>query len=517
MKKLFLFLCVFSIFIPQVSFASDTTIGAKKIIISNHDHDITRAEAFKFLSDYYSEEIPETYKYINLNFIDVYKGQEIYNSLQKLVYLDLIKNNSLRVYPNKNINAYRFYGLAKLILKTDFIWVEDVNTLKSRLATKADFAKINMYFDNSLVDFENITSNEYKVKQKRAIFVDVYDSLISNHFDSESIDEEKIIESAIEWLASWVGDKYTVYFPPTDSKDFYESLSWEYEWIWSYVDMETPWAVRIVSPIPWSPSEKAWLKWWDLIIKVNGKEITKENSLKEVVSWIKWPAWTKVVLTINRNGEILEIEVERAKITIKDVEYELLDRSTFLISIKSFWDHVSSWFKEAIEKLNTNNNVKRVIIDLRNNGWGYLWEVSNILSYFIDVWEPTAVVKYKLSSRTYNSLWYDIIDFSNYTIVILQNSWTASASEIMAWTIKDYYPNATIIWEKSFGKWSVQTLKSYKDWSSLKYTIAKWFTWKKEIWIDWVWITPDIELEFDLERYQKYGKDNQLERAKLVR
>jgi len=70
--------------------------------------------------------------------------------------------------------------------------------LKSRLATKADFANINMYFDNSLVDFENISSDEYKVKQKRAIFVDVYDSLVSNHFDSDSIDEEKIIESAIE-------------------------------------------------------------------------------------------------------------------------------------------------------------------------------------------------------------------------------------------------------------------------------------------------------------------------------
>jgi carboxyl-terminal processing protease len=118
-----------------------------------------------------------------------------------------------------------------------------------------------------------------------------------------------------------------------------------------------------------------------------------------------------------------------------------------------------------------------------------------MLSNFVPTWEPVAVVKYYNSQRSYSSRWYKIVDFSKYKIIILQNSWSASASEIMIWWIKDYYPNSVLIWEKTYGKWSVQTIKDYKDWSSLKYTIAKWYTWKTETWIDWVWIEPDILME----------------------
>jgi carboxyl-terminal processing protease len=83
----------------------------------------------------------------------------------------------------------------------------------------------------------------------------------------------------------------------------------------------------------------------------------------------------------------------------------------------------------------------------------------------------------------------------------------------MVGTVKDYYPEATIIGEQSFGKWSVQTLKSYSDGSTLKYTTAKWFTGKTKTWIDGVGITPDFELEFDEKRWNTFKKDNQLEKA----
>jgi C-terminal processing protease CtpA/Prc len=73
-----------------------------------------------------------------------------------------------------------------------------------------------------------------------------------------------------------------------------------------------------------------------------------------------------------------------------------------------------------------------------------------------------------------------------------------------------------LIWENSYGKWSVQVIKNYVDWSLLKYTIAKWFTGLTETWIDQVWIKPTIELEFDLERYQNNWFDNQLEKALYV-
>lgn len=140
-----------------------------------------------------------------------------------------------------------------------------------------------------------------------------------------------------------------------------------------------------------------------------------------------------------------------------------------------------------------------------------------MLSYFIEKDKPTAIVKYIDKTKTFSSKGYDLIDFSKYKIVILQNSGTASASEILIWTLKDYYPNIEIIWEQSYWKGSVQVMKPYIDWSLLKYTIAKWFTWLTETWIDWIWIKPTIELEFDLEAFKKNWFDNQLNKAKLIR
>ena len=82
----------------------------------------------------------------------------------------------------------------------------------------------------------------------------------------------------------------------------------------------------------------------------------------------------------------------------------------------------------------------------------------------------------------------------------------------MIGTLKDYFTDIVVLWETSYGKWSVQTIKAYPDGSSLKFTIAKWFTGKTQIGIDGIWIKPDIEIKLDEEKYKK-GIDNQLEKA----
>jgi len=161
-----------------------------------------------------------------------------------------------------------------------------------------------------------------------------------------------------------------------------------------------------------------------------------------------------------------------------------------------------------------DTNIKKIIFDVRNNPGWYLDEVSYMLSYFVPEWEATAIIEYTDSKKEFISRWYDLLDASKYELVFLQNGWSASASEIMVGTMKDYFPDMTIIGEKSFGKGSVQSLKNYYDGSTLKYTTAKWFTWKTKTGIDGVWITPDIEIEIDLERLKNAQYDNQLEWAK---
>jgi carboxyl-terminal processing protease len=213
----------------------------------------------------------------------------------------------------------------------------------------------------------------------------------------------------------------------------------------------------------------------------------------------------------------MDISVKREKIVITDIDAKELDVNTYYIQIKSFWEHVSSDFKKVIEPLSQKNNITKIIIDLRNNWGWYLTEVTEMLSYFVPKWENTAVVKYHTNNKEYVSKWYDYVDFNNYKIVILENSWTASASEILIWTLSDYFEDIEIIWEQSYWKWSVQVMKNYADWSLLKYTIAKWFTGWTETWIDWIGITPTYQLDFDYDKYKNYWIDNQLEKAKNIR
>ena len=476
--------------------------------IKKEEKIIQNKDIFIYFSNFF--EVPNSYKYIKLNYKYIPEWSEIEKAIKKLVYLNKIDNSSKSLYINKEVNAYVFYTLAKEILKIEVNI--DKNSLINRSVNLNDLEIIKNIFDYK-VSYEKNTSSENIFWDKKYIFDDVYNTLTTEHYNHENLNNDNIIYWAIEWLAKWTEDKHTVFFPPVESKSFEDSLAWEYEWIWSYVEMTTPWEVKITSPIPWGPAEKAWLKWWDIIIKVNDLEVKREHSLVEVVSWIKWPAWSIVNITINRNWEEIKLDVKREKIIIKNLETKKVNQNTYHIQIRSFWIWVANEFKSSLEEIKKDIYVNKIIIDLRNNWWGYLNEATDILSLVIPEWEKTAVVKYNWANNNFYSAWLNLIDLNKYSVLILQNSWTASASEIMIGTLKDYFPKIKTIWENTYWKWSVQAIKEFNDWSSLKYTVAKWFTWKTLTWIDWVWFKPDIELELNIEEYKKDWSDNQLNKA----
>jgi len=500
-----------------LSFSFNSTNAIEIITQTNietkieQEREVTRAEAFIFFADFFSN-TPESYKYIWLKQKNIIKWSELEKALKVLVYNDKLRNNEINIFANKELNSYVFYSLAKNIL--DIEMTLDYEKLSKTNTKTSDLRFIkNTYIQ---IQEEKQRYLEYQafnaLWNKKDIFNDVFITILNWHYNNQNIKEEDLIYSAIEWLAKWTRDEHTVYFPPTESRSFEENLEWEYEWIGSYVELTSPWIVTITSPLPGWPAEKSWIKWWDIIKKVNGREVKRENSLNEVVSWIKWPAWTSVELTISRWSEEIIINVVREKIIIKNLEFEKSNNNTFLIKIKSFWSNVSRDFKEALDEVNKDSNIKKIVIDLRNNWGWYLDQVVEMLSYVVEKWEKVAVVKYNWIEQTYRSKWYDLLDLDKYEIVILQNSWTASASEIMIWTLKDYFEIKTI-WEKTYWKWSVQTLKEYNDWSSFKYTIANWYTWWSLTWIDWIWIEPDLELELDIDKLNKDWIDNQLQKA----
>jgi len=516
-KNLWVYLILFFSFLVQFSQLNAIEIKILPLTeiktTTKNKTEITRKDFFKFLSDNFKNDIPKTYKYINLRFTDIWSDDKLKESLQILVYMDIIENKEIKLFPKKPLNAFTFYNFVDKKLELYSIPEDETEKELKNRNTKVYYI-INV--KNKIIEFNdsleknNEVKNELSSKQK--IFTDVYETLLDSHYDKDNLSKDKLINSAIDWLTKWTEDKYTTYFPPTENKDFEEDLNWKYEWIWAYVDMETPWIFKIISAISWTPAEKSWLKWWDIVTHVDDKIITKENTVNEVVSWIKWPSWTKVKLTVKRWEETFDVEIERAKIVIKEVDYKTINNNIFYIQIKTFWNTVKSEFETALISMNENRNINTLILDLRNNPGWYLDQVTDMLWFFVEVDKPTAVIKYKDYKTTSTSKWYELIDFSKYKIIILQNTWTASASEIMIWTIKDYYPNSILIWEKTYWKWSVQTIKPYSDWSALKYTIAKWFTWKSETWIDLLWINPDIEEKLDEIKYKEWY-DSQLQKA----
>ena len=481
-------------------------------VVANETQNITRGEAFQFFASFYEDFVPSSSQYIDLRYTDIADGTEVHDALQDLVYLDFINNTSTKIYPNKEIDVYTFQMLASRILGVSVKGDASKAELSKIKTTHRDLETVKQIVENrkNTVNVDDAITGPY---EQIKILEDVYKTLLEDHYDRQNLESKELLYNAIEGLAEGTEDDYTTYFPPVENKDFQQSLSWEYEGIGAYVEMPEPGHMIIISPIVGSPSEKAGLKWGDIITHVDGKEVTSENSLKEVVSWIKWPAGSSVTLTIKRGKSTLEIDVERAKIVIKDIEYEKINATTYYIQIKNFWPHVAKDFTNVMEELAKEKSITKVIFDLRNNPGWYLDQVNKMLSHFIEKGEPTAIVNDGgIHDTRYTSAGYNVVDFSQYDIIFLQNGGSASASEIMIGSVKDYYPDAILIGEKTFGKGSVQSIKEYTDGSSLKYTIAKWFTGKTRTGIDGVGITPDVELELNQTDYENWF-DNQLDAA----
>ena len=335
----------------------------------------------------------------------------------------------------------------------------------------------------------------------------VYDYIKEMYYDFDEVKSEDLVESSIDWLVKWLKDPHTEYFNAKASKDFKESLSWDFEWIWAVLEKVDQW-VKILSVIEESPAQKADLKDWDVIVEVNWQNI-KDMWISEVITLIKWPAWKDVNLKFLRSWKLLEKSLKTWAIVLPSVKWKELDKDTWYIVISTFWEKTWEELKKELEKL---KNKKWIIIDLRNNWWWYLEVAVDMLSNFIKKWDIVSITKHKdwKEDKYYAYGWRELY---NWKVVILVNWNSASASEIFVWAMKDYQ-KAILVWEKTCWKWSVQQPIPLSDWSMVKITTAKWFT-PKDKNIDKEWIEPDIEVKFTDEDIKKEN-DRQLDEAKKV-
>ena len=337
-----------------------------------------------------------------------------------------------------------------------------------------------------------------------------------------TIASDKMLEWALHWFVDALNDPFTSYLDTVENKWLTDDLKWsqKFEWIGTVVSKKVDW-IQIMEVLKWSPAHKAGIKPFDFVLEINGKKVDWLD-LSQATSLIRGVRWTSVELLLYRaqDKKVLKKSVIRETISVPSVSSNTFEIWTgtrkatiWYINVSIFWDDTTAAFKKLLSELLNNQPIKWLIIDLRWNGWGYLAWAIDMASMLLPRWNLVTSTRYRLyPDERYESKWDDLIWYR--PIVILVDGLTASASEVLAWALQ-YHKNAILVWTKTFGKWSIQTIYDFWDSSSLKYTI-----WKRDLpdWknIDGKWLIPTSIVEFDDVLYREKWIDNQLEKAKEI-
>ncbi len=325
----------------------------------------------------------------------------------------------------------------------------------------------------SVSDRVTISSDEYnllKATEKRFKKVIDLERRIKDEYylDVSDVDfEDAILKGLVEGL----DDPYSEYMNKEDYKKYMDSINGSYSGIGVYINTKDKAGyIKIKEVMENSPAMKSKLLADDIILKVNGEEVFVEE-IDDAIAKIKGESGTKVTLTIRRGEKEFDVDVTRETINVPSVKSEIKDTDVGYIKLNAFQQDSAKEFTEALDGL-LEKNVKSLIIDLRFNPGGSLYEVNKIADRLLGEQIIETVVDRKENSEVFSS---DEANKVSIPIVVLVNEYSASASEILTAAIKDT-SSGTIIGEKTFGKGIVQTIKPLGDGTYYKITTANYLT-----------------------------------------
>ncbi len=285
-------------------------------------------------------------------------------------------------------------------------------------------------------------------------------------------------------------DPYTVFFPPQEAKSFAENVQGSFGGVGMNVGMKDG-SIVVIAPLKDSPAMKAGILAGDIITAVDGKSMIGVNS-DAAVNLIRGKIGTDVTVTVihPKGTAPVNITITRQEIKIPTIDTEKKD-GVFVIHLYNFSAESPELFRDALNEFIVSG-YKRMIIDLRGNPGGYLDASVAMASYFLQEGKVVVSEKQGKNEAVVNHRSQGLAGVPAGTkVVVLVDGGSASASEILAGALKDQGV-ATIVGEKTFGKGSVQELVNFSDGSSLKVTIAKWFT-PNGVNISEGGIKPDVE------------------------
>lgn len=313
-------------------------------------------------------------------------------------------------------------------------------------------------------------------------------NLVHQNYVDQPVDNTKLVQGAISGMMNALGDAHSGYWTPKETTDANMAMQGAYDGIGAYVDTRGAY-LTITKTIPGYPAEKAGLQSGDQIIAVNGQDVTGIDPDLVRMTKVMGTAGTDVQLTVQRTGvdKPLQFTITRAHIVIPSVTSKMLANNIAYIQITVFGDTTASDFHNQLSQLMAQNP-SGMILDLRDNGGGYLDAGIAVASEFID---HGVIVTEKYSDGTTTP--HDAIPGGLATtipLVVLVNGNTASASEIVSGAIQDD-GRGKLVGELTYGKGSVQNWFPLSDGGTARVTIAKWLTPNGRT-IDKIGLKPDM-------------------------
>lgn len=334
--------------------------------------------------------------------------------------------------------------------------------------------------------------------------------IIQSKFYGDIPADPKPVYGAVHGMVGTLKDRYTVFVEPEPRSREKEELRGEFGGIGALVRRNDAGEV-LLEPMADSPAAQAGIHKGDILIQVDDTPITTTMRNDEVIALIRGEVGTQVQLTLKRAGvaDPLRVTVTRQTIQTPSVAWRVLEQEPSIgyVKIDLFTERTNQELIGALQEL-LRAGVKSLILDVRDNGGGLLDATVDVASQFIDRGVVLYESRRQEAERSYEAKGGGLaVDLP---LVVLVNSATASASEILAGALQDHQ-RAVLIGQHTFGKGSVQLVYDLSDNSSLHVTVARWLTPKRRQ-IEGAGLTPDIEVPISDED-QTSGSDPQLERA----
>lgn len=340
-------------------------------------------------------------------------------------------------------------------------------------------------------------------------------SYIDKYYWKSDLDQEKLADYAIKGMVSALGDKYSDYYTTSEYNQVMGEVKGDYTGIGATIYMDTSTKQKIIQKVQESsPAEEAGLKVDDVLLKINGEDIS-QKSLNDTVSMIRGKEGKTSKLTIQRKEQdktkVMEVTVTAKKLVNQSIHYKMLTGEKGYINISNFDNEGVKQFQSAMEDLK-KQGMTGLVLDVRNNGGGSLEAVTKMLDELL----PEGVLlteKYKNKEDVvYRST--DEKQFDK-PMVVLINGGSASASEVMAGALQDRKA-ATLVGVKSFGKGIVQSIFSLRFGGGIKLTTGQYLLPSGRC-IHGTGLTPDVEVTYSgTSNELGGGDDNQLQKALTV-